>query len=223
MRERRSVARVEGPLAGYAPGFRVWLAERGYRPSTVEDQAFLMGHLSRWLAEEGLQPSAFTIDAVARFRQARRESHSHLSGARGLDQLLGYLRGLGAVLPPLGPSSSFERVVAEYREYLVSERGLVAGSVVLRERVARLFLDGLADPIEIEVALRELRPAHVTGFVIGLCGGGRRGTAWAKTLTSGLRSLLVFLHVAGWVSVPLAQAVPSVAGWRLSSLPRAGT
>jgi site-specific recombinase XerD len=30
----------------------------------------------------------------------------------------------------------------------------------------------------------------------------------------------VFLHVAGWVTVPLAQAVPSVAGWRLSSLPR---
>lgn len=45
--------------------------------------------------------------------------------------------------------------------------------------------------------------------------------AWAKTLTSGLRSLLVFLHVAGWVPVPLAGAVPSVAGWRLSSLPRA--
>jgi integrase/recombinase XerD len=44
--------------------------------------------------------------------------------------------------------------------------------------------------------------------------------AWAKTLTTGLRSLLVFLHVAGWVAVPLAQAVPSVAGWRLSSLPR---
>jgi hypothetical protein len=62
---------------------------------------------------------------------------------------------------------------------------LVAGSVVLRERVARLFLGGLADPID--VALRELGPAHVTGFVVEQCGGGRRGVAWAKTLTSGLR------------------------------------
>jgi integrase/recombinase XerD len=177
-----------------------------------------MGHLSRWLAEEELQPSAFTVDVVDRFRRVRRESHSHLSGARGLDQLLGYLRRVGAVPAPPGPDSSFERVVTEYREYLVSERGLVAGSVVLRERVARLFLGELADPIE--GALRELRPGHVTGFVVRQCAGGRRGTAWAKTLTSGLRSLLVFLHVAGWVSVPLAQAVPSVAGWRLSSLPR---
>ena len=218
MRERPAVACVVGPLARYAQGFRVSLRERGYRPSTVEDQAFLMGHLSRWLAEEGLQPSAFTVDVVDQFRRVRRESHSHLSGARGLDQVLGYLRRVGAVPAPPGPDSSFERVVTEYREYLVSERGLVRGSVVLRERVARLFLGELADPIE--VALRELRPGRVTGFVVGQCGGGRRGVAWAKTLTSGLRSLLVFLHVAGWVSVPMAQAVPSVAGWRLSSLPR---
>jgi hypothetical protein len=29
MRERRAVACVDGPLAGYAPVFRVWLTERG--------------------------------------------------------------------------------------------------------------------------------------------------------------------------------------------------
>jgi integrase/recombinase XerD len=206
MRERRAVARVEGPLARYAPGFRVCLAERGYRPSTVEDQVWLMAHLSRWLAEQGLQPSAFTVDMVERFRRARRESHSHLTGTRGLDQLLGYLRGLGAVLELSALDSSVERVVAEYREYLVSERGLVEGSVVLRERVARLLLGELADPIA--VALQELRPRDVTGFVVAQCGGGRRGVAWAKTLTSGLRSLLVFLHVAGWVPVPIGAGGP---------------
>ena len=218
MRERRAVACVNGPLAGYAPGFRVWLTERGYHPSSVEEQAFLMGHLSRWLAETGLQPSAFSGDVVEEFREVRRETHSHLSGARGMDQLLGYLRGVGAVPEPLVADSQVERLIAEYREYLRSERGLVAGSVVLRERVARLFLGDLAGPID--VALGELGPAHVTGFVVEQCGGGRRGVAWAKTLTSGLRSLLVFLHVAGWVAVPLVQAVPSVAGWRLSPLPR---
>ena len=50
---------------------------------------------------------------------------------------------------------------------------------------------------------------------------GRLAAGAAKSLTGGLRSLLRFLHVAGWVPVGLAQAVPSVAGWRLSSLPRA--
>jgi integrase len=52
-------------------------------------------------------------------------------------------------------------------------------------------------------------------------GAGRRGVEAAKTLTSGLRSLLVFLHLSGRVPDALAGAVPSVAGWRPSSLPRA--
>ncbi len=61
----------------------------------------------------------------------------------------------------------------------------------------------------------------MTRFVLAECRSGRRGVASSKTLTSGLRSLLSFLHVAGWVPVGLAPSVPSVAGWRLASLPRA--
>ena len=69
--------------------------------------------------------------------------------------------------------------------------------------------------------MHQLLPADVTAFVVAQCRSRRRGVAAAKTLTSGLRSLLIFLHVAGWVPVPLVGAVPGVAGWRLSSLPRA--
>jgi hypothetical protein len=67
--------------------------------------------------------------------------------------------------------------------------------VRLRERVARAFLVELAEPLE--PALERLRPSDVTAFVTAQCGAGRRGVAAAKTLTSGLRSLLVFLHCLG--------------------------
>jgi hypothetical protein len=40
-----------------------------------------------------------------------------------MDQLFGCLPGLGVVSAPLVPGSSLEPVVAEYREYLVNERG----------------------------------------------------------------------------------------------------
>lgn len=218
VRERPSVARVVGPLGPYAPGFRAWLAEHGYRPSSVEIQAFLMGHLSRWMNEQGMEPSAFTCEAAERYREVRRQSLSSLSGGRGLEQLLAYLRGVGVVPEPAAPGSPADAIIAAYREYLLGERGLVEGSVVLRARVARLFLGELPDPIE--VALAQLGPADVTRFVVAQCGDGRRGRAWASTLVSGLRSLLVFLHVTGRVPVALAAAVPSVASWRLSSLPR---
>ena len=219
MRARRSVSRVHGPLAAYSPGFRVWLAERGYRPSTVEDQVWLMAHLSRWLGAQGLEPGAFDAEALERFQHWRRERYSHLTGARALRALLGYLRGVGVVPEPTGSDLPGERVLAEYRDYLVRERGLVPGSVRLRERVAREFLAELPEPIE--GALQGLGPSDVIAFVTARCRSRRVGVAAAKTLTSGVRSLLVFLHVAGWVPASLAGAVPSVAGWRLSSLPRA--
>jgi site-specific recombinase XerD len=40
-------------------------------------------------------------------------------------------------------------------------------------------------------------------------------------MVTALRSLLRFLHVDGAIDRPLASAVPSVAGWSLSSLPKA--
>jgi integrase/recombinase XerD len=212
------VSRVEGALAPYAPAFRVWLAERGYRPATVEDHVWLMAHLSRWLGEQGLEPAAFDGEAAACFQRSRRERYSHLTGTRALRPLLGYLRGLGVVPEPVIVDAPVECLLADYRVYLVRERGLVAGSVRLRERVARAFLVELSEPLE--PALERLQPSDVTAFVTAQCGAGRRGMEAAKTLTSGLRSLLVFLYLSGRVPVALAGAVPSVAGWRLSSLPR---
>jgi integrase/recombinase XerD len=218
VRKRRSVSRVQGRLAPLAPGFRVWLAERGYRPATVEDQVWLMAHLSRWLGEHALEPCEFTAEAAERFQRWRRERYSHLTGSRALRPLLGYLLELGVVPGPVVVETPVERLLAEYRAYLVCERGLVSGSVRLRERVAREFLAGLPEPIK--GALQRLQPRDVTRFVTARCRAGGRGVAAAKTLTSGLRCLLVFLHVAGWVPVSLVGAVPSVAGWRLSGLPR---
>jgi site-specific recombinase XerD len=172
-----------------------------------------MAQLSRWLAEQRIEPAALTADVVERFLGLRPV------GRRAVGPLLGYLGGLGLLPdPPVEVPSLLERLLAEYRGYLVRERGLVAGSVELRERVARLFLAELPEPLEL--ALQQLQAGDVTAFVVAQCGSERRGRAWSKTLTSGLRSLLRYLHVAGWVPVGLAPAVPSVAGWRLASLPR---
>ncbi len=211
---------MEGPLGCYAPGFGALLVERGYRPRSVVVQLRLMAHLSRWLEERVWEPSGLTREAVVEFLGARRECYVDLTGARALDPLLGYLRGLG-VVPELRPAadSSVERLLASYREYLVCERGLMVSSVDGHERVARLFLAARADPLE--ESLGELQVGEVTGFVVAQCRSGRLGTGAGKNLVGGLRSLLRFLHVAGWVRAGLEQSVPSVAGWRLSSLPRA--
>ena len=202
----------DGPLTRYAWGYGVLLVERGYAPSAVEGQLRLMAHVSRWLAQQRVPLAALTPEAVERFLESRPASR------RAVGPLLSYLRDVGLVPEPTVLDTPVERLVAEYRGYLVRERGLVSGSVRLRLDVARLFLAERPEPLEL--ALGRLRARDVTAFVVAQCRSRRRGVAWSRTLTSGLRSLLRYLHLAGWVPVGLAQAVPSVAGWRLASLPR---
>lgn len=208
-----------GPLSPYAAGFVGELVRRGYRPRSVSGQLELMAHLSRWLAEQDVEPASLTPAIAERFLDVRRDGDVSLRSWRALDPLVGYLRVLG-VVPRLAASadSPVDRLVARYRDYLLRERGLTAGSVAHWERVARLFLAEREDPLE--DALRRLTAADVTGFVVAQCGSGRRSGTAAKSLTGGLRSLLRYLHLAGFIEVPLAQAVPRAAGWRLSSLPQ---
>jgi site-specific recombinase XerD len=179
----------------------------------------LMADLSRWLADQGVEADGLTPGIADRFLEFRRAGAVSLRSWRGLDPLVGYLRDLG-VVPKLAAScdSPIDRLLADYRDYLLRERGLTAGSVAHWERVARLFLAERSEPLE--HALQRLSTGDVTGFVVAQCGPGGRSGASAKILTSGLRSLLRYLHLAGWVPIRLAQAVPRAAGWRLSSLPR---
>jgi integrase/recombinase XerD len=218
--EGSCAGRVQGPLAPYAAGFVVELVKRGYGPRSVRGQLELMAHLSRWLAEQDLESGALTQEAAERFLAVRRARGVSLRSWRALGPLVVYLRGLG-VVPERGAAADtpVERLLADYRDYLLRERGLRAGSVAHCERVARLFLAERSGPLE--DALRQLTAGEVTGFVVARCAPGRCSGSAAKILTSGLRSLLRYLHVAGLTTIPLAQAVPRAAGWRLSSLPRA--
>ena len=123
---------VEGPLAPYALGYRVLLVERGYAPTAVEGQLRLLAQLSRWLVEQRTEEARLTPEVVERFVGSRRARR------RGLGPLLSYLGDVGVVPLQAAVDTPVELLLVEYREYLVHERGLVAGSVELRVRAARL-------------------------------------------------------------------------------------
>ncbi len=59
-----SWARVRGPLAPYAGGFRVELERLGYTPLTAATHVRLMAHLSWWLAREGVDAPGLTLAVV---------------------------------------------------------------------------------------------------------------------------------------------------------------
>ena len=209
---------VAGPLAGYADGFRRALADRGYHPQVIGRQALLMAELSAWLESRRLSSDSLTPEVAVDFVRDRRASGQRvLASVRALGPLLGYLRSLGAAPAAAVPSprTSAEVLLAEFDGYLTRERGLSAMSVNSYVRHARPFVDGLGEPLT--DALAGLSAAQVTGFMTSHHSQWGRGTAQA-TVTA-LRALLRFLHAAGHVPEPLADAVPSVAHWQLAGLP----
>jgi integrase/recombinase XerD len=107
-------------------------------------------------------------------------------------------------------------LLAEFRAWLVRERGLAPETVRCYCQHAGKFLGELPDPLD--AAVRRLDSGQVSSFMIAYCRD--RNTWSAKAMATSLRALLRFLHVAGHTPVGLAAAVPAVAGWRLAALPR---
>jgi len=105
-------------------------------------------------------------------------------------------------------------LLAEFRRYLLQERGVAARTVGLYEPVARLFLSGRSEPLADDLA--RLSGGEVNTFVLR---EARRRSARSAEMVSALRALLRFLYAQGVIAEPLAASVPSVA-CRREDLPR---
>jgi hypothetical protein len=137
-----SWAKVTGPLAEYADGFRAELFRLGYTPLTAACQIRLTAHLNRWLTAECLAAQDLDMPAAERYFAARRlagYANERTTGA--LVPLLGYLRRLRAAPPPPAePATETSLLLDRFAAYLASERGLAPATVTLNVRLARPFL-----------------------------------------------------------------------------------
>jgi site-specific recombinase XerD len=180
-----------------------------------------MGHLSQWMASHSVDGSALAPGVVDEYFAHRRSAgYATYRSGRALEPLLAYLRGLGVVAAPTPartPATEAERLLARFAGYLARERGLAESTIDRHVGQVRPFLR-VRDTGEM-VDLRRLDASDVTAFVLAWCRDNRGGTA--VRMVTALRSLLRFLHVDGLIGQPLVQAVPSVAEWKLASLPKA--
>jgi integrase/recombinase XerD len=217
--EPLSRVRVTGPLGPFAVGFAAELSVQGYRGQGIGHQLRLVAHLSRWLAEEDLEVASLTGVVVERFMVARRAAgYKQWLSPRALEPLLGYLRALGQAPPPSvsRPEGPVEELLCRFKDYLIVERGLGAPSA---RRYADAVSPFLASRLTAEgLDLESLDAAAVRAFVLAECVNHDRGSA--KQTVSRLRSLLSFLYLEGMIDQPLTTVLPTIAGWRLASLPK---
>ncbi len=124
---------VRGPLTDLVDGFWSELLERRYAPLSARNLLHLAAHLSRWLEEKRLTLGDLTEQRVDEFMaRRRREGYANFVSVRALDPLLQYLRtrDLVATQPVVRRETSIDRLLREYSEYLLRERGLVPATIV---------------------------------------------------------------------------------------------
>jgi site-specific recombinase XerD len=218
--EMSGTRRKPGSLGPFVEGYRVRLLELGYTPGTMRGMLKVLGQLGRWMDGEGVEPGELDMPAVEAFLAARHAGGDRRVASVGeLRQLVGFLRELGVMAPEEPPRAltPLEGLIADYRRWLVVERGLAAPTVLRYEQVARRFLGERVTP-EDGLGARNLSGVDVSAFLVREC--ARVSVGSAKGRVAELRSLLRYLHVRGLTELSLAESVPPVAGWRETDIPR---
>ena len=205
--------------------FLAYLKQHQFEATTVQVYVHVIGHFGRWLSEQRLTLSAIDELLVERFISV------HLSECRcptpcqrgkptaraALAHLLKVLRDSGWISAPLlGPSAIHEEL-ARFDAYMDGIAGLAAATRTSRRMWVRKFLlDRFDDgPIRID----RLKPGDVALFLRKNCDAYTPGTC--GVLGGALRSYFRFrvLQFGDRVD-PLSAAIPTVARWRLDTVPK---
>jgi len=218
-----SKIRITGPLSEHLEGFWSELLSQGYTPLSIRNLARVMSHLSRWLKDNSLSPEQLSQEQIEKFlRHQRRKCYKKFCSKRGLKPILGYLEQSGilsvSALAEEIDDSPLGELLKGYSHYLTNERSLCKNTVQCYVKTARDFL-GCFSMERGGYLSSSLTAASLSAFV--LKDFRKSSIGCAKVKASALRSILRYLFVHGHISTNLAESIPSVAGWRLSSIPKA--
>lgn len=113
-------------------------------------------------------------------------------------------------------ATEVELIIEEFALYLRQERALATVTIVDYSAFAQQFLTERFGAGQVQ--LSDLCAADVVSFV--QCQAACLHLKRAKLMTTGLRSFLRFVRYRGEIAIDLAAAVPSVANWSMTSIPR---
>lgn len=195
-----------GPLLAYRDRLRDLLIDGGYAPSTITAYDGLLAALADWPPVRRLGEPPLHERALRRmFASGVRRGECSAAAARQAGYLVRHLRAVGAIA--IEEPTEAERVMAEFRGYLLSERRLAAVTARTRGDVIRRFLAWCAR--DGELALSSLTAADVHGFV--LHEAHRLSRRSLSPVLDATRSFLRFAFATGILDTDLSGTLPPVA------------
>ena len=211
----------EGPLAAHMVLFAKSVSEQGYSLGSLGKHVRIAACFSRWLKQKGIGVRSICSDHPVRYLRYRARHVQLWPGdAAALAHLIDFLHGEG-LIPAEKISAarltSAERYAQAYEQYLREARALATATIVNYVPFIREFLEDRFG--RGQVKLSRLCAGDVVRFVQRLA--ARLHLKRAKLMTTALRSFLRYARYSGEVTLDLAAAVPVVANWSMTSIPRA--
>ena len=206
-----------GPLSPFIPRYMALIQSQGYARRSQPYHLTLLEHFDVWLARRSLSFDRIDEELVAEFLDPLvRKNWVHVSAPATMRRLLAMLRGDGVVPAPVTTPTVVDHAVMKYERFLVGERALSPTTAVswiafVRRLLGERFGEG---PVELE----KLNASEVIAFIQRHA--RRHGSSYARKLVASTRSFLRYLHYKGLHPQDLATAVPRVARWSLSALPK---
>lgn len=211
-----------GPLFEFVAVFLEKEKSLGYKPESTATLTHLqlISRLNLWLVRRRRSLKDLNEAVIERFlRHARMSRNYHRSGApTACRRLLALLREVGAI-PPADqstPGSPAQKMGDEYRRFLAKERGLAPLTIDHYARHIDRFLSERFGTGRLRLA--QLAVRDVAAFVQRQAHERSRG--YALSVVTGLRSFLRFARYRGYIETDLGAALPRVANWKLTGLPK---
>jgi integrase len=209
-----------GILAPFVEDFIVRLEDKGYTRSSVRAYLSTAAHLGFWGANQGLlaqdlddKTAQVFLDHLAKcscFRPNTGKFEAVPGHLRFLLECLRGLRVLGA--KEAGEDPSAPPLTQEFRRWMHKNRGVTDATLRSYQPVVTELLNLVGND------LQQLKTSTVRGFILHWATHHARSST--ATAAGAVRMFLRYLIIEGKIAPGLICAVPSMANWRLSSLPR---
>jgi site-specific recombinase XerD len=200
-----------------------YLQDRGHTERMMREYLRVAVHFTYWVATEGIVRPMDEEETVRRFRM------DHLASCRcpvpsadrvrvraGLKHLMHVFRMDGHVISTPKCQGPVDTAIEQFEGHLMTVCGVSASTCRQYTRFARQFLkatygDG---PIDLEQATVN----DVQGFITQKA--ANVATETAKATATSVRSFLRYMAFWGHCDNRLAEAVPTIPHWRMTSLPK---
>ena len=209
----------QGVLAEFLDDYAKGLHDQGYARESIRIQLRLIGAFGHWLKRKSVPFQEIDRGVLDSFLRHHHRRHSAQNGdVSTLQRFLtvAILRPEAGAKQPPNQLVESGPVINEYWGYLSEERGFAESTTRYYLLFAVRFLreNGIEDFRE----LARIGAADVTGFVQRHARQHSPGSA--RLMVTALRCFFRYLRNQERISNDLAAAVPAVANWSLSSLPK---